>query len=328
MKHYRHAIWLAAVLTSCVVGSFSVVEELPGGQAGAGGAAAGSGSGGKSSGGDASGNGGSQTPSGGKPQGGQTTQGGSAPQAGEPTTGDAGEASGGVGGDPGIPGVVAPKPCDAENGALPILCDDFEAGFDNRWAAPAGVAPESMMGPHGVTTHAAHLKNGQQLDGLIPSFGVDTANAQVTMSFWFKLVTQGGNITPLVEFQSQQNAPIQLMTDIKDLHWSAQGNARAPSLSGNGNIPIGQWHCVSIYLTKGGNMTLSYFSGAQPLKVVTVVVDQVPTPNVDDIWLNNVPEPLRTILGRPKLGPSPVDPGDVAFDDVRIVHGKTNVCGL
>ncbi len=60
----------------------------------------------------------------------------------------------------------------------------------------------------------------------------------------------------------------------------------------------------------------------------TVVVDQMPTPNVDDLWINSLPEPARTILGRPKLGSSPVDPGDFAFDDVRIVHGKTNVCGL
>jgi hypothetical protein len=326
----RHALWLTAGLTSCAVGGFSIVDELPG----TGGVANSSGSAGIASGGvdttgGMDGNGGSNAPAGGKAQGGQTTQGGSATnggkagasQAGEPAVSEAGAA-----GEGGAPAIELTKPCDLDStGMPPLLCDDFESGTLNpqKWDPPAGIAPELMAGPHGMTK-LMHL--GPELPTKLQNLNIGSAGSQVTLSFWFNMKSQSGNGLNLITFRTATNPEIFLQTDIKDLHWVNSSMQRAPSVAGGSGLPPGQWFCVSIYLTSV-NMNFSYVSALDPTKVVTVVVDEMPTPGVDDIWLNQSPD-LRKIVSLVSFGPNPALPGDLLLDDVRVVRDKSNVCGL
>jgi len=326
----QHALWLGIVLTSCAVGSFSIVDQLPGtGGVGNSSGSAGIASGGVDATGGVNGNGGSNLPAGGKAQGGQTVQGGSATNAGKAGASQAGEpavSEGGLAGEGGAPAIEPTKPCDLDNtGMPPLLCDDFESGTLNpqEWDPPAGIAPESMPGPHGMTK-LMHL--GPELPTKLQNLNIGTPGSQVTLSFWFNMKSQSGNGLNLITFRTATNPEIFLQTDVKDLHWLNSTMQRAPSLMGGAGLPPGQWFCVSIYLTSV-NMNFSYVSALDPTKVVSVVVDETPTPGVDDLWLNQSPD-LRKIVSLVSFGPSPAFPGDLFLDDVRVVRDKSNVCGL
>jgi len=321
----RHSALLACiVLTSCVVGTFSIRDEPGAGGTGATGAAAGSGASGASAG---SSSGGSANPTGGTSQGGQVNQAGSATlggeaMGGEPTLPEGGAGMGGDGN--GGPQAVAACAMD-ETGMPPIFCEDFDKiGIINtqKWEQVPGITPETGNGPHG-STGLMHLDNNRLKAKPPTNLDVAAAGGGTTVSFWAKTASSD-TLVMWADFGTATNPDVRLVEDQKGLYWRSVQSIQAPSKSSGPGVTQNDWYCVSIYLT-ASTMTVSYFkSGAA---VTSFVVDGDKTAGEDDQWLNQGSE-LRTIATFIGIGADPVQPGDLYFDDLRIAHGKSNVCGL
>lgn len=324
MLRRQPVLWLGLALSSCMVSSFDIVDELPG--------SAGSSSAAGSSNGGADGKAGNASAGSDIPSAGTTTQGGSAqggamPQAGDGNVNDAGEPALAGAGQGGAPAEMPALPCDKdEQGMAPLLCDDFESGaFDvTKWEPPPGIKPESTMGPHG-TTLAVQLP-GVPLGTNLLLFNLDASGAELTLSFWFKILSDVSGDARLVGFQSSSGTPIDLKKYLKEIIWEANNDVQAPSKPPPGAVNLQEWYCVSLYLTSV-HMDISYVSAAAPATVHTAIIDDVATAGVDDLWQNYPPEP-RKIQGQPSFGASPVFPSEIIIDDVRIVRGKSNVCGI
>ena len=317
---------LFALSASCAVKGFSIDDRLPGAAAGNGGdgTTAGVGAGGNNSGGGNTGG----VASGGKAQGGQSPQagsanpGGSMADAGEPTVDLGGT---GQGGEP----AVGTAPCDLEpNGQPPLFCEDFEDPngiVNNKWLnPPPGVSPQLMPGPDGSQTHAVELQF-MSLQAVVGSFNLTAAGSMVTVSFWFKIEV-GGNATQFLTFQDQsaQNQQLRLMADMRELFWLSALNGRAPSVPDvNGAMPMNTWICLSLYLS-GAVMDLKY-QGPGDNMPRRLLVDDMPTPGVDDGNWVNMPTDTRRVGGSPVWGGDPTQPGRFWFDNIRIARSGS-VC--
>ena len=145
------------------------------------------------------------------------------------------------------------------------------------------------------------------------------------MSFWFKLLTLPANEAGVASFEAMSGVPIELTVQLKELVWRSN-NLTAPSKPTDGTVSQQVWYCVSLYLTSV-HMDINYISEAAPADVRTWVIDDQPTTSIDDMWQNQ-PEANRKIRGLPSFGSDPTSPSEMLLDDVRIVRGKSNVCGI
>jgi hypothetical protein len=325
-----HGFWLVGLLSSsCAIGGFSIVDELPG----TGGSGSSSGGGGSSAGGTPSGGTSGSISQGGNGTSGSTTEGGRAGTAG--SLGDAGSAdAGGPGqgqagaGEGGAPPVVGPsKPCDpTSDGAAPLFCDDFESGYTAvKWLAPAGTMPESGQGPHGPTK-LAHLTGGE-LATTVKEFNL-AAGEELTLSFWVK---GGAQTTPgaaIASFRARNPATDVRLTQVqKELGWAnSDTNFRVPEVATGAMFLPNEWTCVTIRFTDT-TMVLSYQAQGAML-VNTLMTDGTATPGVDSSWQNQ-PQENRLIAGYPAFGGAVNGvPSEIYVDDVRIAKDKSSVCGF
>jgi hypothetical protein len=326
------AFWLLACLcASCAVRGFTIQDELPDGSGSSGASSVG----GSQSGSGASQSEGGQGVAGSMAQGGKVGTagtagtGGSQSEAGTPSV-DGGQPSVGNGGDGagGAPPNTTTAPCDQVNGQPPILCDDFESGgfAPEKWTPPAGLGVIAGEGPHG-TTQLVHLDTAP-LQAKVADLPITDAAGPVTVSFWLKAVmfVAGANVVSFRD-RSAAASTLRLSGVEKELGWrSSTSNFFVPQAPTADQLLPGTWTCVSITL-RTNSLELRYQAeGFAPS--TTLIADSEPTPNVDVNW-SNMPADNRFVSGYPAFaGAVNGVPSEIMIDDVRIVQGTSNVCGL
>jgi hypothetical protein len=320
--------WLLALLSSsCAVGGFSLVDELPGAGGDASGGQAGGGGDVVSGGAGSAGKAGSST-AGATVEGGKGGSGGSIGNAGAADAGQPSVEQGGAG-EGGAPVTSGPPAaCDPYEGKLPLLCDDFESGSlaVTKWSAPPGVGPEMGQGPHGATK-LVHL-NGPTLPTTITNFNL-AAGEEVTLSFWLKVVNQVPNGI-VVRFRDRSAAmpEISLIEYQNELGWmSSTSNFRVPEMPTLAVLPLKEWTCVSLHVNPA-RMILTYQAqGAANFNTLTV--DNTATPGIDANW-QNMPVDSRFVGGYPAFAGAlnGAAASDIYIDDVRIAKDKSSVCAF
>ena len=327
MNRARGFWFLALLSSSCAVGGFSIVDELPGAGAGGGGDA----SGGQPGGGLVSGGAGS-TSKAGSSVAGSTVEGGSGGSGGSPGNAgaaDAGQPSveqggAGEGGAPVMNGPLAP--CDPYEGKPPLLCDDFESGTlaVTKWSPPAGIGPETGQGPRGATK-LMHL-NGPSLPTTITDFNLGVGE-ELTLSFWLKVQNQVPNGI-VVRFRDRSAAmpAISLIEYQNELGWmSSTSNVRVPEVPTLALLPVKEWVCVSLHVNPA-RMILTYQTQGTA-NFNTLTIDNTATTGIDAKW-QSLPVESRFVGGYPTFaGPlNGAAQADVYIDDVRIAKDKSSIC--
>jgi hypothetical protein len=319
---------LTLVLTSCLVGTFTVDDGSPAANGGSAGSADAAGS----DFGENAGMGASSTDGGNPTQlGGNATTGGQIGKAGSAVggsvTGFAGEPVGGQGGEAGATstpmlGDGAVLPCALDDlGAAPLLCDDFNAigSLNAAWQPNAAIVIESADGPHGNTTGRAHL-NGEQLVAKTP---LALGGSEISISFWFRVQTFQPLHPRLVGLATATDTPIRLTQYDDGLHLVSQQDIKAPSATFSApGFAVLNWYCIDIQVTST-TTTVSYYDD----HIVSFVVDGQPTTDVDETWLQQAAN-VRAIASFVAIGSEPAAGVELLVDDVRIARGKNNVCGL
>jgi hypothetical protein len=210
-----------------------------------------------------------------------------------------------------------------------VLCDDFEGtSFDpQKWMQSPNDMLQSVTGPQGSPTNVADVT--QKLGTHVDNLGIDAAGSEITVSFWFKatkmLARQGVMSAALMSFNSRGNLPIFLDAQTNGLVWRTQSGYFAPSKPA-ATIEQNAWYCVALYLTSV-HMDIRFLKAGAPNQVQTYVIDDMPTPSIDEMW-SNLPATERGISGQPSFGSEPTFPSEIYIDDVRIARDKSNVCGI